>query len=516
VRAKNAQEAHEAIRPTDMARLPDEVVRFLDRDHARLYELIWKRTIASQMESAELERTTIDIRATSADGEANLRATGSVVRFDGFLTLYQEGRDDEADEEGGRLPPVGVGERLEREKVDASQHFTEPPPRYTEASLIKRMEELGIGRPSTYAQTMETLRKRGYVRPEKKRLVPEDKGRLVTAYLEDFFRRYVEYDFTADLEEKLDRISAGELSWKDVLRDFWRDFATNVEQASDIGRAQVIEALNELLADHLFPTPADGGDPRACPLCGNGRLSLKLGRYGAFVGCSNYPECRYTRQLGQNGDSGEGAPPPEGTLLGQDPETGLPITLRSGRFGPYVQAGDGDKPKRSSVPKGWPLEEIDLEAALKLLSLPREVGSHPETGKPITAGIGRYGPFVEHEGKYANLDSVEEVFSVGPNRAISLLAEKKRGGRSRAAPAVLKELGAHPTLGGPVTIRSGRYGPYANVGKLNATLPRAARPEDVTLEQAVELLAAKAEKSAGGKPARKAPQRRKPRAQAAE
>ncbi len=302
-KVKNAQEAHEAIRPTDLARLPADVIRFLDCDQARLYELIWKRTIASQMASAELERTTIEIDAVAPSGKAGLRATGTVIRFDGFLTLYQEGRDDEDDEEGGRLPAdVRRRAACAREKIDATQHFTEPPPRYTEASLIKKMEELGIGRPSTYARRWRRCRKREYVRLDRKRLVPEDKGRIVTAFLEDFFKRYVEFDFTADLEEKLDRISAGELSWKDVLRDFWRDFAVNIAQASEISRSEVIEALNELLADHLFPARADGGDPRECPACKAGKLSLKLGKFGAFIGCSNYPECRYTRQLGANGE----------------------------------------------------------------------------------------------------------------------------------------------------------------------------------------------------------------------
>jgi DNA topoisomerase-1 len=517
-KAKNAQEAHEAIRPTDMSRLPADVARFLDRDQARLYELIWKRAVASQMASAELERTTIEIAARSPEGEAQLRATGSVIRFDGFLTLYQEGRDDEEDEEGGRLPQMQAGERLEREKIEAEQHFTEPPPRYTEASLIKKMEELGIGRPSTYATTMTVLRDREYVRLDRKRLVPEHKGRLVTAFLEDFFRRYVEYDFTADLEEKLDKISAGELAWKDVLRDFWRDFTANVEQTNDIKRSEVLEALNGLLGDYLFPPREGGGDPRVCPNCENGRLSLKLGRYGAFVGCSNYPECRYTRQLTGDGENGSGAAPAEATVLGEDPETGLQVTLRSGRFGPYVQLGEGEKPKRASIPKGWSAESIDLEAALKLLSLPRPVGTHPETGKPIAAGIGRYGPFVEHDGKYANLDSVDEVFTVGPNRAISLLAEKQgRAGRARATPSALRDLGEHPTLGGPIMVRDGRYGPYVSHGKLNATLPRTVSPEVVTLDQAVSLLAAKQEKG-GGKhsAARGAPRRptAKPKAKA--
>ena len=509
-KVKNAQEAHEAIRPTDLSRLPDDVRRFLDTDQARLYELIWKRTIASQMASAELERTTIDITARSPEGGAILRATGTVIRFDGFLTLYQEGRDDEDDEEGGRLPTMASGERVEREKIEATQHFTEPPPRYTEASLIKKMEELGIGRPSTYASTMETLRKREYVRLERKRLVPEDKGRIVTAFLEDFFKRYVEFDFTADLEEKLDRISAGELSWKDVLRDFWRDFTENVTQASEVSRSQVIDALNLLLADHLFPPRADGGDPRECPSCKVGKLSLKLGKFGAFIGCSNYPECRFTRQLGMNGENGGAATgPTETVVLGDDPVTDQQVTLRNGRFGPYVQLGPdpekgGDKPKRASIPKGWVIEDLDLEAALKLLSLPREIGIHPETGRPIVAGIGRYGPFVENAGKYANLDSVDEVFTVGANRAVVLLAEKKSG-RPRASASVLKELGAHPSLEGSVTVRSGRYGPYVNHAKVNATLPRAMTPEDVTLEQAVELLT---EREARG-PSKKKPARAK-------
>jgi DNA topoisomerase-1 len=377
------------------------------------------------------------------------------------------------------------------------------------------MEELGIGRPSTYAATMETLRKREYVRLERKRLVPEDKGRIVTAFLEDFFKRYVEFDFTADLEEKLDRISAGELSWRDVLRDFWQDFAANIAQASEVSRSQVIDALNLLLADHLFPPRAEGGDPRECPSCKAGQLSLKLGRYGAFIGCSNYPDCRYTRQLGMNGENGAAAGPTETVVFGDDPETGQQVTLRNGRFGPYVQLGEGEKPKRASIPKGWIIEDLDLDAALKLLRLPREIGIHPETGKPMTAGIGRYGPFVESAGKYANLDSVDEVFTVGANRAVSLLAEKKSG-RSRTSASVLKELGEHPTLGGPITVRSGRFGPYVNVAKVNATLPRTMKPEDVTLEQAIELLTEREARGPAKRPARakKAPAAAKPKSRA--
>jgi DNA topoisomerase-1 len=505
-KAKNAQEAHEAVRPTDYRRLPANVEGILDKDQARLYELIWKRAIASQMAPAEMERTTIEITARDSKGETGLRATGTVIRFDGFLTIYQEGRDDAEDEESKRLPAVANGDALNRESIEASQHFTEPPPRFTEASLIKRMEELGIGRPSTYASTMAVLRDREYVLMDKKRLVPEGKGRLVTAFLESFFAQYVEYDFTADLEEKLDRISAGELDWKDVLRDFWTSFTGHVDETKDLRVSAVLDALNEMLAEFVFPQTEEGKDPRVCPSCGEGRLSLKLSRYGAFVGCENYPECRYTRQLSDtNGEAATGIGGADGLPLGADPDTGEAISLRTGRFGPYVQLGDGEKPKRSSIPKGWSTDDIDLEKALMLLSLPREVGIHPETGKPISAGLGRYGPFVEHEKKYANLESVEDVFTIGANRAITVLAEKQaKGGRNgRATPAALKELGDHPELGGAITVRDGRYGPYVNHGKVNATLPKAVKPEDVTLDQAVTLIAEKAAKGGGKKRAKR-------------
>jgi DNA topoisomerase I len=503
-KAKNAQEAHEAIRPTDLFRRPEAIARSLEPDQAKLYELIWKRTVASQMASAELERTTVEIEAGSGEHPVALRATGQVVRFDGFLKLYQEGRDEDAeDEEGGRLPAMAEDDRLTERGIAVEQHFTEPTPRYTEATLVKKMEELGIGRPSTYASTLSVLRDRGYVRLEKRQLVPEDKGRLVTAFLESFFERYVEYDFTADLEEKLDKISNGDLSWKEVLRDFWRQFSADVDETKELRVAEVLESLNELLGPHIFPPRADGGDPRTCPLCGTGKLSLKLGKFGAFIGCSNYPECRYTRQLavsaeGTNGDEAGG----NGTReLGKDPETGLEVTLRTGRFGPYVQLGEAEgkeKPKRASIPRGWDPAELDLDRALALLALPRTVGTHPESGQPITAGIGRYGPFVLHEGTFANLDSVEEVFSVGINRAVSLLAEKKAGGgRGRATPAALRSLGEHPTEGGTITVRDGRYGPYVNHGKVNATLAKDMDPATITRDQAVALIAARAEKGPG-------------------
>lgn len=507
VKAKNAQEAHEAIRPTDARRKPEEVARYVERDLARLYELIWKRAVASQMASAELEQTTAEIEVPGRDGKTyGLRATGSVVLFEGFLRLYEEGRDDRTrngraeeaaeDDDSRRLPPLAQGDALKDRTIEAKQHFTEPPPRFTEATLVKRMEELGIGRPSTYASTLAVLQERDYVRIDRKRLIPEDKGRLVTAFLESFFKRYVEYDFTADLEEKLDLISDGKLEYKDVLRDFWRDFMSAVGDIKDLRVGDVLEALNEILGPHVFPAREDGGDPRQCPNCGEGRLSLKVsGKYGAFVGCSRYPDCRYTRQIAQNGDGPTEASTPDGKLLGYDPDTGLAVTLRTGRFGPYVQLGEGskeEKPKRSSVPNGVDPNSVDLERALQLLALPRLIGNHPETGRPITAGLGRYGPFIQHDGVYANLPTVEEVFTVGINRAVVLLAEKKAGGASRfqrAAPTVLKELGEHPTEGGKVQVLSGRYGPYVKHGDVNATLPRGKDPQAFTIEEAVQLIA---------------------------
>jgi len=507
-RAKNAQEAHEAIRPTDFSRTPDSVRRYLDDDQARLYEMVWKRAIASQMQAAEVERTTVEIEATHSGRTAQLRAVGSVVRFDGFLAAYTTDKDEDAeDDESRRLPEINTGEALACEAINADKHTTEPPPRYTEASLIKKMEELGIGRPSTYASTLKTLEDRGYVVIDKRRLVPEAKGRLVTAFLENFFRRYVEYDFTADLEEKLDEISDGKLSWKEVLRDFWREFSGAVDDIKELRVSDVLEALNQELAPLIFPPREDGADPRLCPKCGKGQLSLKLGRYGAFIGCSNYPECGYTRQLGENGGENGTEAGFDGTkVLGTDPYTGEEITLRSGRFGPYVQRGEGKGAKRASLPKGWTPETIDHERALALLSLPRDVGKHPETGKMISAGIGRYGPFLLHDGSYANLDSVEDVFSIGLNRAVSVIAERKdrrANGRGRSSAEPLKDLGEHPQEGGRITVRNGRYGPYVNHGKVNATLPKGKEPESVTLEEALELIAAKVAKSGSGNGRRK-------------
>ncbi|MGY6250064.1 type I DNA topoisomerase [Bosea thiooxidans] len=505
VKAKNAQEAHEAIRPTDLGRLPAMVSRHLEPEQAKLYELIWKRTIASQMESAEMERTTVDIAAKVGARNLELRASGQVVLFDGFLTLYQESRDDEEDEDSKKLPAMKAGDRLEKRAIAADQHFTEPPPRFSEASLVKRMEELGIGRPSTYAATLSTLRDREYVRIEKKRLVPEDKGMLVTAFLESFFKRYVEFDFTANLEENLDRVSNAEIDWKALLRQFWEEFTASIGETKDLRVGDVLEALNGILGDYIFPPKADGSDPRVCPNCGNGTLSLKLGKFGAFVGCSNYPECRYTRPLSIPAAEGEasaegGQGTPGVRVLGTDPVTQLEVTLRDGRFGPYIQLGEGEKPKRSSLPKGMTPASVTLEKALALLSLPREVAKHPESGEPILVGIGRYGPYVQHGRTYANIDKGDDVLELGANRAIDLIVAKESGGGRRGGAAATpgRALGEHPD-GGTLEVKAGRYGPYVAWGKIFATLPKSQSPDALTLEQAIELVNAKAATKGGAK-----------------
>jgi len=511
-KAKNAQEAHEAIRPTNMARAP-ETLR-LESDLQRLYELIWKRTIASQMESARLDRTTVEIEEPT--GQTGLRATGQVVAFDGFMAVYEEGRDEkqkgaEDDEDDTtRLPALKEGSAAKVEAIRTEQHFTEPPPRFSEATLVKKLEELGIGRPSTYASILTTLRDREYVRMDKNRFYPEDKGRLVTAFLEQFFRKWVEYDFTAALETRLDEVSAGELNWKVLLRDFWTDFHAATSAAGELRTTAILDALNESLGPHIFPQKEDGSDPRECPLCHQGQLSLKTSRFGAFVGCSRYPDCKYTRPVAAPDAEGGGADGGDRTL-GNDPATGQPVELKIGRFGPYVETMplDADKPKRSSLPKGWSPASLSLEQALRLLALPREVGVHPEDGKMITAGLGRYGPFVLHAGTYANVSDIEEVFEVGLNRAVALLAEKRAGRPGRgSAVAPLKELGEHPEDKAPVQVMAGRFGPYVKWGKVNATIPKGTAPEDMTLEAAIPLLAERAAKAPAAKtkkaPAKKA------------
>jgi DNA topoisomerase-1 len=497
-KAKNAQEAHEAIRPTDLSRRPAEMRKRLDADQSRLYELIWIRTIASQMESAELERTTVDIAAKAGSRVLELRASGQVIKFDGFLALYQEGRDDEEDEDSRRLPAMSQGEPLQRQALAVTQHFTEPPPRFSEASLVKRMEELGIGRPSTYASILQVLKDRGYVKLEKKRLHGEDKGRVVVAFLENFFTRYVEYDFTAALEEQLDRISNNEISWQQVLKDFWIGFAGAVSDIKDLRVSEVLDALDDMLGPHIYPPRADGGDIRQCPTCGTGKLNLKAGKFGAFVGCSNYPECRYTRPLAADSEASADR------VLGKDPETGLDVTVKAGRFGPYIQLGEqkdyaeGEKPRRAGIPKNMSPGDMELELALKLLSLPREIGKHPETGEPITAGIGRFGPFVRHEKTYASLEAGDEVFDIGLNRAVTLIAEKiakgPSGRRFGADPG--KPLGEHPSLGG-VAVKNGRYGAYVTAGGVNATIPSDKTPETITLAEAIALIDERAAKGGG-------------------
>ena len=495
-RAKNAQEAHEAIRPTDVARRPASVGHALENDERRLYELIWTRAVASQMDSARLEQVAVDI--ASSDRSVVFRATGSVVLFDGFLRLYEEGRDDAAESGNERiLPPMSEGESLDRGKTDPEQHFTKPPPRYTEASLVRRLEELGIGRPSTYAKILSVLQERDYVRLESRRFLPEDRGRIVTAFLSGFFNRYVQYNFTADLENELDEIARGEREWKTVLEDFWRGFSAAVGGTTELTISDVIDALDRDLGPHFFPADdGNGRDPRTCPACADGRLGLKLGRHGAFIGCSNYPECAFTRPL--TVDPKDAEVPAGPREMGEDPETGEPITLRKGPYGFYVQAGEAkgkgkEKPKRVSLLKSMDPEEVTLDQALALLSLPRDVGAHPGTGKTIAAGLGRYGPYLRHDGRYTSLGPDEDLLTIGLNRAVTLIDEAPRRGRAKA----LRALGDHPEDGKPVEVLSGRYGPYVKHGRTNASLPKGADVDTLTMESAVALLAARAAKGGG-------------------
>jgi DNA topoisomerase-1 len=514
-KAKNAQEAHECIRPTDMAK-DAASLKISEPDQRKLYDLIWKRTLACQMESARLERTTVDVG--SADGQVVLRANGQVVLFDGFLRVYEEGRDDAVvDDDDKRLPQISEGEAADKKSITPDQHFTQPPPRYTEATLVKKMEELGIGRPSTYASIITTIQDREYVRKEQNRLIPEDKGRIVTIFLLNFFKRYVEYDFTAALEDELDHVSAGEGDYKALLAKFWRDFSAAISETSDLRITEVLDVLDDALAPQLYPPRDDGSDPRVCPKCGLGKLHLKTSRTGGFVGCGNYPECTYTRPI-----AGEGAEGDE-RVLGED--QGDEIWLKSGRFGPYVQRGEptpeNKKPPRASLPKakgdylpGWSPDDMTLEKAVTLLTLPRPVGMHPDGGE-VKANLGRFGPYIMHqlpdEAKpvYVNLKEFQEVFEIGMNRAVELLAEKRANpGRGRGAAAKpLKELGEHPQDGGMIAVMEGRYGPYVKWEKVNATLPKDVEPDAVTMDMAVALIAEKATKKGAKKkaPAKKAP-----------
>lgn len=501
-KAKNAQEAHEAIRPTDFSK-----DRAGSGDHAKLYELIWKRALASQMASARMERTTVELEEPT--GQDALRATGQVVLFPGYLALYEEGRDDEGDEDSRRLPVIRQDDTPAKKGVDAEQHFTQPPPRFSEASLVKRLEELGIGRPSTYASIIQVLKDRAYVRVEKNRFFAEETGRLLVAFLERFFEKYVNYDFTAGLEEELDDVSGGRAGWQAVLDAFWRDFQPRTAEVMERKPSEVTEALDQFLEPYLFPDKGDGTDPRLCPSCGTGRLALRGGKFGAFVACSNYPDCKFTRRFGQPGGADGGDSGPE--VIGQDPETGEDISRRSGRFGPYIQRGEGKEAARASIPKDIP--ELDLDWAVKLLNLPRTIGNHPETGNPITASIGRYGPYLAHDGKYARLASTAEVFETGMNAAVVKLAEAAAGGGrpQRGSREPLKVLGAHPVSGAEIKLMEGRYGAYLTDGTTNATLPKTVDQAALTLDEAVQLIDAKAAagpaKKKGGRkaPAKKAP-----------
>ena len=501
-KAKNAQEAHEAIRATDVARTPESVARTLSPEQRRLYELVWKRAVASQMQSAELDQVTVEVENGRG---TRLRATGSILAFDGFLKLYREGQDEDEEEENRMLPPMAERDPLRRGKVDAAQHFTQPPPRYSEASLVKKMEELGIGRPSTYASILSVLRDRNYVRMENRRFVPEDRGRLVTAFLTSFFERYVDTGFTAALEEQLDDISGGRAEWREVMRAFWEEFSKAIEQTRELKISDVIAALDEDLGPHFFPPKADGSDPRACPACGKGRLGLKLGRYGSFIGCSNYPGCQYTRRLAiESGEEPAADTLKEGMrVLGRHPETGEEVTVRRGPYGLYVQQGEPqekEKPRRASLPRGMDGESITLEQAAGLLSLPRLVGLHPEQREPIEAGIGRFGPYVRMGTVFASLDRDDDVLAVGLNRAVDVLAKKL---------ASVRALGAHPKDREPVVVKKGRFGPYVQHGQKVANVPRGKDMEEITLEEAVALISEKGKElkrpgKGGKRPARRA------------
>ena len=489
-KAKNAQEAHECIRPTDMTNIPKRL-KNVDDIQRKLYELIWKRTIASQMTSAEIQETRIDIGPDSA--EFMLRASGSETSFDGFKKVYFEGVDSEEESEKEvTLVSMREGENLTLIDVMPTQHFTQPAARYTEASLVKKMVELGIGRPSTYATIVSKIQDREYVRREKNLLIPEIKGRLVTVFLDSYFKKYLEYEYTANLEKQLDKISSGMVPWITVMNDFWGDFSDTVSKALVLDIRDVLEKITEVLSPHLFPESHDGKSARACLKCETGILSIKTSKGSkgsAFIGCSNYPECNYIRPMSVKKHeielSGE-----SGKLLGEN-DAGVPITLRTGRYGPFVQLGgiedNTEKPKRSSIPKGYDIDDIDLEFASKLLSLPREVGLHPEDGNKIETAIGPYGPYIRHNKTYVNIKDIEEIFVVGLNRAVELIETKKISGPGRRSSKVIKNLGQHPK-GGSVDAMTGKFGDYIKWNKINVTIPKDLDSSSISLDQAVELI----------------------------
>ncbi len=484
-KAANAQEAHEAIRPTSFARHPNDIRSYLDYDQFRLYDLIWKRAFASQMASAELDQTTIQI--LNNDKSIELRSNGSVIVFDGFRRAYFESRDEAGeddnreDEEDAILPAVKKGGILVQKQISPEQHFTQPPPRFSDASLVKNLEELGIGRPSTYASILQVLEKRGYVRKDQRRFIPEHRGRIVSTFLENFFEKYVKYDFTAGLENQLDDVSGGRLEWRQVLSQFWNDFKQTIDSTKDLPQPDVMAALDNNL-ERLFFKPDDSGNiNRECSKCNEGYLELKLSKYGPFIGCSKYPDCSYTKQVHDTQDGESNTQLQDNKELGIDTKTEMPIWLKKGPYGWYVQQGGDDtkKPKRTGLPKGVDADQVTLEKALSLLSLPRDIGMHPESGEIIQAGIGRYGPFLKHRGKFVSLPADDDVLNVGINRAVDLLAAAQlKAGRT---------LGEHPD-GGDVELKRGRFGSYVEYKKLRASLPRGTEMSEVSLEQAITLL----------------------------
>ncbi len=484
-KAANAQEAHEAIRPTDIARDPESISSYLDAEQFKLYDLIWKRTISSQMQSAELDETAADI--SSKDQSITFRANGSQVIFPGFF-VYRDKEDDRL------LPNLKEKEEVDLSKVESDQHFTQPPPRYTDASLIKKMEELGIGRPSTYASILQVLINRNYVEKEKGKHVPQERGRILTAFLNNFFGKYIEYDFTAELEKKLDTVSDGKLNYKKLLEEFWDSFKPHLDKMSNLERDKILEALENELTDLFFPKDdqKENGQPnRTCPTCSNGNLGLELGKYGAFIGCSNYPECKFTKQIAnnQNGDDSDANNtfmPENDGLLGIDPETGLSVLIKKGPYGIYIQLGEEKKPKRTSIPKLVEAKTIDLKKALAFLSLPRSIGKHPETEQDISAGIGRYGPYLKYDINFISIPADETVINIGLNHAVVLIGEN--------SDKLGRVLGDHPDGNGKVLAKSGRFGPYVEYNKIRATLPKSFTLEDINLEQAIELIIAKAAK----------------------
>jgi len=481
-KAANAQEAHEAIRPTLISRDPESISEFLDSDQNKLYELIWKRTISSQMQSAELDETAADI--TNQDQSIIFRANGSQVIFPGFY-IYRDREDDRL------LPKLIENEKVDLIDVKSEQHFTQPPPRYTDASLIKKMEELGIGRPSTYASILQVLVNRNYVEKEKGRHIPQERGRILTAFLNNFFGKYIEYDFTADLEKQLDKVSDGKLNYKNLLKEFWDSFKPHLNKMTELERDKILEALEKELADLFFPSDdiKNGTPNRKCPTCSNGNLGLELGKYGAFIGCSNYPECKFTKQIASNQDQNENNDnenfiPGNDGVLGIDPATGLNVFIKKGPYGIYLQLGDEKKPKRTSIPKQVSAKDINLEKALAFLSLPRLIGQHPESGQDISAGIGRYGPYLKYDINFISLPADETVINLGLNHAVVLIAENSE--------KLGKVLGDHPDGGGKIFVKSGRFGPYVEHNKLRATLPKDISIEEINLDKAIELLIAKA------------------------